>query len=188
MNRDDKILKHLQRNELNKAATLLYGYYDSVSYHAVLANGGTEEDAKDIFQEAVLVLLQKVVDDQERINCSLKTYLTTVCRYQWNNKRNKLNFKNTTSSYNFSMESAADESKDFESEEAQFALIEKALNSIGDKCKNLLQSFYLLNQSMEQIAQKFGFASVNSAKTQKYKCIERARAEVMKQTELKKVS
>ncbi|MGB0432062.1 MAG: sigma-70 family RNA polymerase sigma factor, partial [Bacteroidia bacterium] len=101
-------------------------------------------------------------------------YITTICKYQWNNKINKLSNRKTNTTDVFYTDIENDV-KDFEQEEKQFGVMAKVLNEIGEKCKQLLTLFYIDQKNMDEIAHEMGFSGVNSAKTQKYKCIERAR-------------
>ncbi len=48
------------------------------------------------------------------------------------------------------------------------------MEKIQDRCKQLLRLFYFENERMAEIAKKMGFSSEKSAKTQKYKCMEKA--------------
>ena len=174
MNLDEKILKQLESGELNKAAENLYQYFGSV-YSVVKKRGASIDDAKDLFQEGVMVLIKKVLDDKEEIRASLKTYLTTICKYNWNNKINKLSNRKTSALEAGDIYSAHQSTKDFELEENSFDMMAKVLNSIGDKCKSILNLFYIDQKSLPEVAELMSFSSVNSAKTQKYKCIEKAR-------------
>ena len=49
-------------------------------------------------------------------------------------------------------------------------LINNCLNELGDTCKRILYYFYYDELSMEDIAEKMGFANADTAKTKKYKC------------------
>ena len=49
----------------------------------VLNNNGTEDDAKDIFQEALIVLFEKAKSGAFELNCQIKTYLYSVSKRLW---------------------------------------------------------------------------------------------------------
>ena len=51
---------------------------------------------------------------------------------------------------------------------------EKVIASLSKKCQDIFERLYYKNQSMQEIADGLGFSSENSAKTQKYKCMEQA--------------
>ncbi|TAE44053.1 MAG: sigma-70 family RNA polymerase sigma factor, partial [Cytophagales bacterium] len=49
-------------------------------------------------------------------------------------------------------------------------IIHQAINSLGDTCRKVLTLYYFDNLSMQEIAEKLGFANSDTAKTKKYKC------------------
>ncbi|MFY0674410.1 MAG: sigma-70 family RNA polymerase sigma factor [Bacteroidia bacterium] len=173
MKTDREIVQLLEDGHINAAARELYAFFDSVC-GVMRPKGAQPEDVKDLFQEAVLVFIRKVVEEKEQINCTIKTYITTICKYQWNNKVNKLSHRKTTITETFQQDVVTD-IKDFETEETQFGVLDMVLKKVGEKCKNLLNLFYIEGKKMDEIAEIMGFSGINSAKTQKYKCIEKAR-------------
>lgn len=56
-----------------------------------------------------------------------------------------------------------------------FEQLELVVKQLGNKCQEILKQFYFLKASMKSIASNLGYSSVNAAKTQKYKCLERAK-------------
>jgi DNA-directed RNA polymerase specialized sigma24 family protein len=49
----------------------------------VLNNNGSVDDARDIFQEAMVVLFEKSKLDTFSLNCQLKTFIYSICRRLW---------------------------------------------------------------------------------------------------------
>jgi RNA polymerase sigma factor (sigma-70 family) len=68
----------------------------------------------------------------------------------------------------------ADEIGYDEEKEQKMKVLEKVLNQVTERCKKIFELFYFKKESMTEIAKKLEFSSVNSAKTQKYKCMEKA--------------
>ncbi len=56
---------------------------------------------------------------------------------------------------------------------ADFMIMEKALGSVGEPCKSLLEAYYLQKKDMTEIADAFGYTNADNAKNQKYKCLVR---------------
>ena len=46
----------------------------------------------------------------------------------------------------------------------------ECIGKLGDTCKKVLMYYYYDGMSMQEIADKLGFANTNTAKTKKYKC------------------
>ena len=62
---------------------------------------------------------------------------------------------------------------DHEKRNAEFEMMEKAIISLGEPCKSLLEAYYLEKQNMQVIAANFGYTNADNAKNQKYKCLVR---------------
>ena len=56
---------------------------------------------------------------------------------------------------------------------AEFEMMDKAIGSLGEPCKSLLEAYYLQKQNMQVIAVNFGYTNADNAKNQKYKCLMR---------------
>jgi DNA-directed RNA polymerase specialized sigma24 family protein len=56
---------------------------------------------------------------------------------------------------------------------ADFTIMEKAMGSLGEPCKSLLEAYYLQKKDMTEIAETFGYTNADNAKNQKYKCLVR---------------
>ena len=49
----------------------------------ILNNNGNSDEARDIFQEAMIVIYEKALSGNFELNCLLKTYIYSVCRRIW---------------------------------------------------------------------------------------------------------
>ncbi|HTM98734.1 MAG TPA: sigma-70 family RNA polymerase sigma factor [Pedobacter sp.] len=160
-------------NNSEEALNKLYvGYYPMV-LQFILNNSGDEADAKDVYQEAIIVLYDKIKSGSFELSSKLKTYLYSVSRRIWLKKLAQQS-KKTNNIADFEDVLAVDE--DFEVHEAkdqQFDQMKIALESLGEPCKTIIQDFYIHNLSMQDICEKFGYTNTDNAKTQKYKCLQR---------------
>lgn len=139
----------------------------------VLNNSGNTEEARDIFQETMVVLFEKAVSGSFELHCQLKTYIYSVSRRLWLKRLQQLK-RYGFSAYN--LEETIPVEGDLESHEklnTDFILMENAMNKIGEPCKSLLDAYYLQKKNMQQIATSFGYTNADNAKTQKYKCLVR---------------
>jgi len=55
----------------------------------------------------------------------------------------------------------------------EFQVMDKAISSLGEPCKSLLEAYYLEKKNMQEIALSFGYTNADNAKNQKYKCLMR---------------
>jgi DNA-directed RNA polymerase specialized sigma24 family protein len=76
------LLQGLAKND-KKAIETLYRENFNVIQALILHNNGTSEDAKDIFQEAIIVLYEKVISGNFELNCQIRTFVYSVSRRLW---------------------------------------------------------------------------------------------------------
>lgn len=182
---DQEILALLQTSDLQggrKALTAIYkdNYYMIENY--ILKNSGTKEDAKDIFQDSMVVLYKNMKKDSFRLFGKISTYIYSVARNLWLKKLrdNKI----LISSLEENDDSYISDSNiiiDLEYSESQ-RMIGKLLNHAGVKCKDLLRSFYYEKLSMKKIASTQGYSSEQIAKNQKVRCLKKIRS-ILNKTE-----
>jgi RNA polymerase sigma factor (sigma-70 family) len=131
------------------------------------------DDARDIFQEAMIVLYEKSRLETFSLNCQIKTFVYSICRRLWLKRLQQLN-KFTTQVDNLEETVPVEEEvEEHEKKNNDFILMETAMNKIGEPCKSLLDGYYLQKKSMQEIAEIFGYTNSDNAKTQKYKCLVR---------------
>ncbi|HEY1010441.1 MAG: RNA polymerase sigma factor [Daejeonella sp.] len=160
-------------NDSKDILNRLYKTYFPMVLQLVLNNNGNEDDAKDVFQESVIVLYNKVKSGNFELNSKLKTFIYSVCRRLWL-KRLNAQSRNVRNVEDFSeFIPVEDDLEKHEEKDRQFHLMEQALKQLGEPCKTIIEDYYLQNRSMQEISEKFGYTNADNAKTQKYKCLQR---------------
>ncbi len=152
---------------------LIYRDHYNLIQSLIINNNGSADDAKDIFQEAMIVLYEKVRSGRFELNCQLKTYLYSVSKRLWLKKlsaNNRFVISGADLEPSFPVE---EEVEAHEKRDAEFDMMEKAIASLGEPCKSLLEAYYLNKQNMQVIAATFGYTNADNAKNQKYKCLVR---------------
>ena len=168
---EDLLLRGLANND-KKAIEAIYKQNYNIVQALIINNNGTAEDAKDIFQEAIIVLYEKVRGGGFQLNCQIKTYVYSVSRRLWLKRLLHQNKFIHNDSYEEHV--AVDEDlEDHEKRDSEFVMMEKALHSLGEPCKSLLEAFYMQKRNMQDIASGFGYTNADNAKNQKYKCLMR---------------
>ena len=174
---DDALIAAIRDGDERALAHLYRLHWPMVS-HFVLQNSGTEDDAQDVYQEGVIVFYEKVRDGSLELSCQIKTYLYAVCRRLW--------LKRLTSKSRFGVRlldgedhgpyldtGAEEDLLAAEDQDRRFATMSEALTHLGDPCRSLLEGFYLLDKSMQELTAEFGYTNTDNAKNQKYKCLVR---------------
>ena len=140
----------------------LYKKYYRMMVKLVMTNSGTEQEAKDIYQEALIVFWQKAVSGNLVLTSKISTYLYSICLNLW---RKELDRKRRLSRE----EKDSPQFQDHDSGERS-KIINKCVKEMGDTCRKVLTYYYFDGMSMAEIAERLGFANTNTAKTKKYKC------------------
>ena len=134
---------------------------------------GSFEDARDIFQEALIIYFEKTEDLAFQIKKEPEAYIMGIAKHLWVRKFNS-NVRNMAFE---ELQEGINISEDhFPSLNLQklYTLIQQS----SQKCLNLLHSFYYEKLPMKEIARVFGYGSEHSVTVQKYKCIEKLREQV----------
>ena len=137
----------------------------------ILNNNGNTDEARDIFQETMIVLFEKAVSGSFELNCQLKTYIYSVCRRLWLKRLQQLQRYHNPVENGEETVSVEEELEVHEKHNTDFSIMENALARIGEPCKSLLDAYYIQKKSMQDIASDFGYTNADNAKTQKYKCL-----------------
>ncbi len=169
---DQEIIHSIRKGKNEKPIRQLYKEFPKVKA-LILKEGGNADTAQEIFNDSLVILIEKVRKEDFQLTSKLTTYLYGINRFLLKNELRKQH-KNVELEWRDTLILTDQDLGYDEEKEAKLNAMERILNQISEKCKEMLQLFYFKKQSMADIAKKLNFSSVNSAKTQKYKCIERA--------------
>jgi DNA-directed RNA polymerase specialized sigma24 family protein len=141
----------------------------------VSKQGGSFQDAKDIFQDALIIFYEKSVDGELEIKLSNEAYIVGIAKHLWIKK-----FKSRYGLLSLdALEKKITLPRDyFEPGTTKTNRLLRLLEVAGKKCIELLRSVYYDKLSMEEVSQLHGFSNPHSASVQKYKCIEKIKVMV----------
>ncbi|HMG11268.1 MAG TPA: sigma-70 family RNA polymerase sigma factor [Mucilaginibacter sp.] len=151
----------------------LYTAYFPMILQLIINNNGNEDDAKDIYQEAIIVLYNKIKSGEFELSSKLKTYIYSVCRRLWLKRLSQMNRYGGDIRDFEEYLPVEDEVDNHNERDTQFSKMENALQLLGEPCKTIMEDFYIHNRSMQDICERFGYTNADNAKTQKYKCLQR---------------
>ena len=169
---EQDLLLGLAKSDKKAVETIYKENYNMVQT-LIIRNNGSSEDAKDIFQEAMIVLYEKVRSGTFELNCQIKTYVFSVCRRLWLKRLQQVNRYTTEVNGIQDVILVEEEMEAHERRNTEFQLMEKSIKNLGEPCKSLLEAYYLQQKTMQEIASNFGYTNADNAKNQKYKCLMR---------------
>ena len=171
-NNEKILLQGLARNDKKAVETIYRDNYGMVQA-LIINNNGSTDDARDVFQEAMIVLYEKARSGTFELHCQIKTYMYSVSRRLWLKKLQQTKRFTTDFGNPDSVVPVEDDLEDHLKRDQEFGMMEKAILGLGEPCKSLLEAFYIEKKNMQEIAADFGYTNAENAKTQKYKCLMR---------------
>ncbi len=160
--RDSEVIDLIKKGD-ERALDYLYKKNYKMMANLIVKNNGTEEEAKDVYQDALIVFWQKTTSGELVMTSKISTYLYSICQNLW---RKELDRK---SRYSYE-ETDRGESVDLVEKDERVKIVHQCLALLGDSCRKILSYYYFDELSMNDIADKMGFANADTAKTKKYKC------------------
>jgi RNA polymerase sigma factor (sigma-70 family) len=151
---DSEIIECL-RNRQSYVVHYLWDRYMPMVRLIVTRMGGTSEDAKDIFQDGLIIMLEKIDSKQFILTCRFKTYLYCVCENLW---KSVLDKRHAAANY-FTRMADPDNEKDIADlmDNRLFQeIFTEAFESLGAVSKNILK-LYWQDVSPQEIANKLGY-------------------------------
>jgi len=172
-------------NHQNKVIKYMYVEYFPVILSYINRNNGSEEDAADVFQDALVVFYQKSRKPDFQLNCAVKTYLYSISRNTWLN-RMRSRKKEVRMDEDFETVAVQDEVLDMLVENEHKNLISNLMNKLGDKCREILTLVYFERLKMDEVAERVGMSSAQVVRNQKSRCMKKLKSMIEKSDQLKK--
>jgi RNA polymerase sigma factor (sigma-70 family) len=162
----DEILTGIAERKNNVIKHIYRTCYDHVR-KLVLMNRGTDEDARDIFQEALFIIYQKIDRQKFRLTCDFSTYIYSVCRFLWISElESKKECDNITDEFPDLITHSPINPK---TELAGLKIFTRHFNELCKDCQKVLR-LYFRNISLEEISSIMGYKSARIARDKKYRC------------------
>lgn len=167
------ILTELQQPDIEAPVRNLYENYFEGVVAQICANGGNRDDGADIFQEAVLVLIDKVKTGKFRGESSIKTFLSAIARNLWLHElrtRGRRNNRETT--YMVGAEKTElipDLLMDTQMDDKLMQVLEQ----VGQPCKKILTGFYYEEKSMKELLAEFAYENEQVLRNRKSRCMKK---------------
>jgi len=168
-NEDSKLLDAL-RNGDNHALVELFHKNRRPIASLVLRSQGTMDDVEDVLQEALIVLWERINNGSFEYKAKLSTFIYATAKNIWFRRLAK--HRRELPATDDVFEAATDEATPLEEleENERIIAVQKAMEQIGNPCRDLLLFYYWEELSMEEIALKLGFANADTVKSKKYQC------------------
>ncbi|MBL8011564.1 MAG: sigma-70 family RNA polymerase sigma factor [Flavobacteriales bacterium] len=169
---DDR-LGGLLRNDPASLRALYTAHFGPVR-RFVLANSGTGDDARDVFQEAITVLWLRAREGTLASGTDPGAFLFSIARNKWLDTVRSAAHRHMNVVHDQRSHPAAVEPDD--GVEERLARLRAIYEQLDDKCRTVLDRFYFERKDLAAIAQELGVEE-ESIRTIKYRCMMKLRAQ-----------
>jgi RNA polymerase sigma factor (sigma-70 family) len=156
--RDSCVLQYIYKN-----------YYPSI-HHFIINNSGSQEDAKDVFQESIIVIYRKVKEQSHfLLSSSFKTFMYSIARNIWLKNLRARKYEGQKIKDQQKYIELKDEPFKISNEDLKMSLYQKYFKLLPEDCQNILR-LSASDIPQKEISQALGFKSENYVKKRKHGC------------------
>lgn len=157
----------LLKHDREVIAAIYKNYAPSIQ-QLVVKKGGTVADARDVFQDALMIIYHKASGTNFELTSQFHTFLYSISRFVWDRKRKKMGNNTVTIPEDDRYISEEDIEQDLINRERN-KLFQDCFAQLGVFCQQILQLFY--NQkSMAEIAEQMNLKNEHTTRNRKYRC------------------
>ena len=143
-------------------------------------------DFEDVFQEACIILYNRMQEPGFVLTCSMQTFINAVCRNTlFRQHRRRPN--QTSIDPEFELDLAIELGIDEEEHSVRYSVfldVIAIMQTSANRCYEILHLVFFDNIGMEQIADRLGYTSAANVRNQKYRCLVNARREIERRLNL----
>ncbi len=165
-----EILQDL-KGENNVAFGQLYKEYFIMVNRFVTNNNGRTDDAEDIFQDTLMVFLEKLRQDDFILTASIKTYIMAIAKNLWL-KRLRTSYKETEFTDKLDTKFFEEITLAIEQEKTYWEKLRSYLPLITIHCQKIIDDIFFQEKQISQIQKEYGYSTKHNAQNQKHKCVE----------------
>lgn len=143
-------------------------YFQNVRRY-VLSNSGSEEDARDLFQDVLMVLFQKSRNKNFALSCSMGTFVYSISRRLW---LKELARRRKTSHESLDHEDFVDLDSDIEmisDKNERMGFYRVCFEQLSEACRKVL-ALSAEGCSIAAITEAMGYASEQYTRNRRYRC------------------
>ena len=169
MKDDLQIIEAIRKGNRSTYLNMLYKRTLPKVKNYIKKNGGLQEDVEDIFQDAVIIFVQKVKDRTFDEQYEIDGFIYTVSRNLWINKAKTNKRSVLQNEFEEQKEDKVDQLNYLINEEKS-SIVNQILKELGEACYELMQLTLIKELSLKEVALELGYANDNVAKTYNYRC------------------
>lgn len=161
-----KMMLEGSAKEKVQAWKLVYKVHYPMVRDFISKNKGHVREAPDLFQEAMAILHNNILEGTFRRESSIKTYLYSISRNLWI-RQLRAKEKKTLDVHQMIEELKTDVNNYL----VDVEVVTLLMSELKEDCRNILTEFYFNSRSMEELKDIFNVKTVEAAKNKKCRCL-----------------
>lgn len=179
------ILRSNNATEINNVTIFLYRSFKPIIASYIFKQGGNYDDAKDIFQEVIIIFFRQVrhLKFEAKSLKEMEGYFIQIANNKWlkkkeaDGRRFRREQEYLTQKNVYTQEATS--STLLENEEEN-SILPTILEKLGEPCRGILMAYYGEDLSMKDIAIRFNLGSPDAVKVRKFRCLEKLKTLLLK--------
>lgn len=172
--RDEDVIQGILQGGKQETRCLrqLYRSHETMITSMVRTHKGSEEEANDIFQEAIIVFYEQVKSGKFVLKARISTFLYAVARNLWLSRLKKKGRESPLLEQQAAQEvEPAANPLERVLETEQRGLLMQFVGQLAQDCQQVLMQSIFEQCNMKEIAQQMGYRNEQIARNKKHKCI-----------------
>jgi RNA polymerase sigma factor (sigma-70 family) len=157
------------RNHDSAVLEYVYQTYFPVIEGLVIHHHGSREQAKDVFQEAMIIAYRRIREGGFELTCKFSTYLYAICKKVWLQERKKYQLHEEKLRIRPMVLNEPDPGDDPLLRNHLTELFNKHFNELSQDCQKILAMFFN-NHTVEEIRDSMNYKDLHHAADRKYRC------------------
>ena len=169
---EDRLIEGLKLNE-DAAFEFVYRQYYKMTAQYVGTNKGSKDDAQDVFQEALIVLVKNLRNKDFKLSAKVSTYLFAIAKKYWlyklrGNKDSSLEIENLNTDHLIEDDSGLLAENEYD---VKHSIIGEVFHQMKEDCRELLTQYYFNKSALGEIAKRMGWSD-DFVKVKKRRCMD----------------
>ena len=164
--KDREILEGIKRHN-HKIINFIYDNVLPIIENMIVNSGGNISHAKDIFQDAMIIVYRKIRNEGLWLNCKFSTYMYSICRNLWLQELKHGDKVSKNSIHLIDIVNEPDAESDYRNEIHR--IFDTHFQSLSPDCQKIL-NLHFSKISIEDIRKLMGHSNSHYTIDRKYRC------------------
>jgi RNA polymerase sigma factor (sigma-70 family) len=165
---DQALIKGIRNHESAILEHVYETYYPIIESY-IIHNQGSRDHARDVFQDAMMVIYHKIRSGDLELSCKFGTYLYAICKNMWVQERKKYLHRIEILKKQPMMVNDPAPAEDPLLQKHLDTLFDKHFGELSADCQKILSMFFN-HFSVEEIRAAMNYKDLHHTADRKYRC------------------